>query len=164
MIIKLPDGSQVDLIVGSKVLLLKAVFGDDIGIGPFEVVSFEGEMPNLLLVAPDKIAPISIELIDSVSNPVKPKVEVKFTDGTVVLVDADLAPLLEMMIQNNQDLMKKMEEILSGGELKDMQVKLDAMTVERDAAVALAEKLRGSLPAIEAASSALSEITLVLKG
>ena len=164
MIIKLPDGTQVDLVVGSKVTLLSEVFGPEIGLGPFEVVSFEGDLPDLMLVPPDKIAPISIDQIASVQNKVVDKVEVKFPDGTVVLVDADLAPVLQAVIDSNQALMQKLADLLSGDELKAMQAQLDAMKLERDAALAFSDKLRGSLPALEAAGGSLAEVIALLKG
>ena len=168
MLIKLPDGSQAELKVGSKVTLTSDVFGPELGTGPFEVVSFEGDMPNLLLATDaegvQKIAPVSVELIFSVDNPDALKVEVKFPDGTVVLVDADLAPVLQAVIDSNQALMQKLADLLSGDELKAMQAQLDAMKLERDSELAFSDKLRGSLPALEAASGSLAEVIAALKG
>lgn len=163
MLIRLPDGSEVELIVGSKVILSSPVFGDEIGVGPFEVVSFEGDLPVLLLIE-GKEAPVSVDQIKSVSNPVEPKVEVVFPDGTVVVMDADLAPVVQAILDANAGLMKKLADIISGDELKNMQAKLDAMQAERDAAIAYFNKIRGALPQLEALQVAVSEIVALVRG
>lgn len=164
MVLKLPNGTVVDLIIGSEVTLGSPVFGEEFGVGPFPVVAFEGELPDLLIADPDKIAPVSLDQIVAVSNKPADKVEVTFPDGTVVLVDVSFAGVVQAIIDANAQLMKKLADILSGQELKDMQAKLDAMKVERDAAVAFADKIRGSLPAVEAAQASLSELVAILKG
>jgi hypothetical protein len=117
-----------------------------------------------LLVAPDKIAPVDPGLIASVQNKVADKVEVKFPDGTVVLVDAVLAPVIQAVLDSNSALMSKLAEILSGQEIKNMQIQLDAMKLERDTAVAFADKIKAAVPALEAAEAALAEDVALLKG
>lgn len=163
MIVRINDGTQVDLLVGAKVILVSPVFGDEFGTGPFDVVEFQGDLP-VVKIAEDKTAPVSPELIVQViSKPVE-KVEVTFPDGTVVLVDASLAPVIQAIIDANTQLMQKLADLLSGEELRNMQAQLDAMKAERDAALAFVEKIRGALPRVVALQDSLSEIVALLEG
>lgn len=168
MIIKLPDGSQVELLVGSLVTLTVDAFG--VGLGPFKVLSFEGELPVILLQAAqaegedNKVAPISVELIAFVDNPEELKVEVKLPSGQIVLVDAKIAPVLQAIVDTNTQLLDQLGRLLSGDEIRAMQAKLDLANIERDAAVAEAEQVRGALPAVQQALEAVQKAVDVLKG
>lgn len=168
MLVKIADGSQVELIPGkSKVILTQDVFG--VGVGPFLVVGQEGDLPVILLqpgipdVQDEKMAPVSPELILSVDNPDAELVQVELPDGTVVLLDAKVAPVLQALIESNKQLIKQLAEVLSGEELKELQEQLELAKAELEVAHVKLESVRGSLPTLEEAGLALSKLVEILK-
>jgi hypothetical protein len=161
MLVKLPDGSLVEVTLKSKVLLASDVFG--IGsVGPFQVVAFEGDLIVIELVPASegqeaKIAPVDPGLIVAVDTPDEEKVEVKLPSGEVVFVPADLAPVLEAFIKLNADLTEQLAKIISGSELEALKKELEAKQAELDA------QLKELLPPLEAASEALAKAVELLK-
>ncbi len=167
MLVKLPDGSLAEVTEKSKVLLTSDVFGVG-SVGPFQVVGFEGDLILVELVPASegqeaKVAPVDPGLIAEVDNPDEEKVEVKLPSGEVVLVPADLAPVLEAFIKLNADLTEQLAKIISGSELEVLKKELEAKQAELDAANARVAQLKELLPPVEAAAEALAKAVELLK-
>jgi hypothetical protein len=161
MIVKIADGTQVELTpMVSKVMLTQDVFG--LGLGPFLVVGQDGDLPVIQLVE-GKDAPVSPELIASVDNPEESKVEVRLPSGDIVLVDAKVAPILQAIVDTNVQLLDQLGKLLSGEEFERLKKDIEIANMERDAALAQVETVRGSLPVLEEAVSMLQKTIEVLK-
>jgi hypothetical protein len=152
MLIKLPDGTQSELVAGSRITLTSPVFGDEIGLGPFEVLEFVGEVPVIVLFisgsGDQKTAPVDIGLIASVDNVDPELTEVTLSDGTVVLINAKVAPAIQAVVTVNQALEKALAELYSGDAIR-------AALAERDAANALAKE---ALTRIKSIDQAIDEL------
>lgn len=137
MQVKIADGSLVELTAGeSKVTLSSDVFG--LGMGPFLVVGFEGNLPIIRLVEGEepKDAPVDGGLIASVDNPEAELVPVTLSDGRVILVDSKIAPAIQAVVDVNKALEKALADLYSGDAVKKALEERDAAIVERDAALA----------------------------
>jgi hypothetical protein len=174
MVIKIADGSIVEVVVGlAKVMLVSDAFG--VGLGPFLVVGQEGDLPLIQLVAgptpeESKVAPVSPELIASVDNPDEEKVEVKLPSGQVIKVDASVALILQAIIDTNTQLMDQLAKVLSGEEIANLKKELEAslaINAELQGVIkeleSKLEKVRGALPALDSAMVALQEVQALLK-
>ena len=161
MLIKLPDGTQAELIVGSRITLTSAVFGDEIGVGPFRVQEIVDGVPVIVLFVSDsgdeKLAPVDIGLIASVDNLDPELVEVVLSDGTVVLIDAKVAPAIQAVVTVNQALEKALAELYSGDAVKQA-------LAERDAAIKARERSDERIRSIEQSLSDLSKAVEVIRG
>ena len=168
MLVTISNNRQVEITANeTRAMLVSDVFG--LGLGPFTVVGFSGDLPVLHLLdatetEPARDEPIDPVLIDSVDNIDKPKVPIRLPSGDVVLVPFDVAPILQAVIDSNTQLLQRLAEVLSGETLARMQAELAAMTIERDTAVTYAGRLRGALPQVDAAATALVDLAVILRG
>lgn len=164
MLIKIADGSEVEVTIGaSKAFLVDDTFG--LGKGPFLIVGQEGDLPVLELQGGEepKTAPISPELIAAVSTP-DDKVDVRLPSGEVVRVDASVAPILVAIIDANSTLLSQLGKLLSGEEVAALKRELEITIVERAHLQAQIDQFRGLLPVLEEVGVGIQKVVEGLKG
>jgi hypothetical protein len=159
MIVKISDGSQVDLVFfASKVLLTDDVFGVGL-VGPFLVVGADGDLPVIRLVDGEnpKDAPVDGGLILSVDNPDVDLTPVILSDGKEILVDAKIAPAIQAVVDVNRALEKALADLYSGDAVKKAIEERDAAIEERKAALERVEKIGDTLKSFEIGLIGLKE-------
>ncbi len=167
MIIKIADGSEVEITFGaSKAFLAQDVFG--VGVGPFLIVGQEGDLPVLELAPASegveaKLAAISPELIAAVATP-DDKRDVRLPSGEVVRVDASVAPVLEAIIAANSTLLDQLGKLLSGEEVAGLKRELEVVRGELGIARAQIEQFRGLLPVLEEVGIGIQKVVEGLRG
>lgn len=154
MLIKIADGTEVEVTEASQVYLTADVFS--VGLGPFPVDGFEGSLP-LITIEDGKLVPVDPGLIQAVVNPPVESDEVVLSDGSVIVVDSRVAPVLRALIQMNRDLEKRLADVFSGDAVKRALEERDAAVAERNVMAERVEKVASTLGEFEKGLTVLKE-------
>lgn len=152
MLVTLSSGLQVDAEIGCFVFRTASQKANPEEAG-LPITGFSEGLIKVILATGDEVL-VSGDAIEALACPAEPPIEVTLTDGSVVVVPASAAPLVEALVSSQKAALEQIKQLLDSTLVGQLQTKLDQAMADLVDARGLLQKRTDALAAIASTAQA----------